>query len=224
MKSAFVAAAMLAVAIPALAPAAATAAIIENTAGDRGATISFFDPLGQSFTAIDSRLTSIGFQFESLNPTAANDPLTLTLRAGEGLTGAVLATVTATLPASINDRTPVFYDFALGNTAVTIGGKYTAVLTTSSSARNAVAFGPRSTNTAQPLGPDAYLGGRAFFTGDPDPYGFCTSSGQCDLNFRVIGATPAGAVPEPASWAMLIGGFALTGGALRRRRATRAFA
>ncbi|MGL4542836.1 MAG: PEPxxWA-CTERM sorting domain-containing protein, partial [Polymorphobacter sp.] len=27
------------------------------------------------------------------------------------------------------------------------------------------------------------------------------------------------AVPEPASWAMLIGGFALVGGTLRRRRA-----
>jgi|GEM_PF-3908444 len=28
----------------------------------------------------------------------------------------------------------------------------------------------------------------------------------------------AGAVPEPASWAMLIGGFALAGGAIRRKR------
>ncbi|BAK65282.1 hypothetical protein SLG_06070 [Sphingobium sp. SYK-6] len=31
----------------------------------------------------------------------------------------------------------------------------------------------------------------------------------------------AGAVPEPATWAMMIGGFALAGGAMRRQRATR---
>nr|WP_243445723.1 PEPxxWA-CTERM sorting domain-containing protein [Polymorphobacter arshaanensis] len=29
--------------------------------------------------------------------------------------------------------------------------------------------------------------------------------------------TPAGAVPEPASWAMMVAGFGLVGGALRRR-------
>lgn len=34
-------------------------------------------------------------------------------------------------------------------------------------------------------------------------------------NFRI--ATLAGAVPEPASWAMMIGGFGLMGGAIRRR-------
>jgi len=33
-------------------------------------------------------------------------------------------------------------------------------------------------------------------------------------------APPSGAVPEPASWAMLIAGFGLIGGAMRRRRAT----
>jgi hypothetical protein len=32
------------------------------------------------------------------------------------------------------------------------------------------------------------------------------------------------AVPEPASWAMMIGGFALAGAAMRRRRATISFA
>lgn len=36
------------------------------------------------------------------------------------------------------------------------------------------------------------------------------------------GPAPEGAIPEPASWAMLIAGFGLTGVALRRRRATTA--
>jgi hypothetical protein len=33
-------------------------------------------------------------------------------------------------------------------------------------------------------------------------------------------ATPGPAVPEPASWVMLIAGFGLTGAAMRRRRST----
>lgn len=39
---------------------------------------------------------------------------------------------------------------------------------------------------------------------------------------RVIAPTPG--VPEPATWAMMIGGFALAGGAMRRRAAKVAFA
>jgi len=39
-------------------------------------------------------------------------------------------------------------------------------------------------------------------------------------NVSVIG----GGVPEPASWAMMLGGFGLVGGAMRRRRATVSFA
>ncbi len=34
-----------------------------------------------------------------------------------------------------------------------------------------------------------------------------------------IGLASAAAVPEPATWAMMIGGFGLAGGAIRRRRA-----
>jgi hypothetical protein len=30
--------------------------------------------------------------------------------------------------------------------------------------------------------------------------------------------TPGGTVPEPATWAMMIGGFGMVGGAMRRRR------
>jgi len=39
-----------------------------------------------------------------------------------------------------------------------------------------------------------------------------------------IDDTPIGQVPEPATWAMMIGGFALVGSALRRRRTAVSFA
>lgn len=41
---------------------------------------------------------------------------------------------------------------------------------------------------------------------------------------RVYVQAVPGAVPEPASWAMMIGGFGMVGGAMRRRRANIAFA
>jgi hypothetical protein len=44
--------------------------------------------------------------------------------------------------------------------------------------------------------------------------------GPADLDFTVNGSAPnAGGAPEPASWALMIGGFGLAGASLRRRRA-----
>ena len=58
-----------------------------------------------------------------------------------------------------------------------------------------------------------------FTTFEPDMfYGFTIFDVAGD-NFTV---SPAAAVPEPASWAMMIGGFGLVGGATRSRRRTRA--
>lgn len=49
------------------------------------------------------------------------------------------------------------------------------------------------------------------FTGEP---------GSPVVYFGILGsaAPPAGAVPEPASWALMIVGMGVAGGALRRRR------
>ncbi len=43
-------------------------------------------------------------------------------------------------------------------------------------------------------------------------------------NFKIATLTAAPAVPEPASWALMIGGFALAGAAMRRRSARVVFA
>jgi hypothetical protein len=42
---------------------------------------------------------------------------------------------------------------------------------------------------------------------------------NADLNFTLSSLTQTGSVPEPATWALLIGGFAAVGFSLRRRRA-----
>ncbi|MBN8832151.1 MAG: PEP-CTERM sorting domain-containing protein [Sphingomonadales bacterium] len=46
--------------------------------------------------------------------------------------------------------------------------------------------------------------------------------GKQDLLFYTF--TPANAVPEPATWAMMIGGFGLAGAAMRRRKTSVSFA
>jgi hypothetical protein len=43
-------------------------------------------------------------------------------------------------------------------------------------------------------------------------------------NFKIASLTATAAVPEPASWAMMIGGFSLIGATMRRRTARVAFA
>ena len=60
---------------------------------------------------------------------------------------------------------------------------------------------------------------------DPEHYGFNiwprdgVHTGFAAISdFAPNNATVAAAVPEPASWAMMLGGFGLIGGAMRRRR------
>jgi len=65
--------------------------------------------------------------------------------------------------------------------------------------------------------------GSGAFRGAVDNVAFNFTGGPAgDFNFKVIDLPPA--VPEPATWAMMIGGFALAGSTLRRRRTNIQFA
>lgn len=192
--------------------------VVSGTTGARSTTL-FNGPVGQSFTSIDSTLTSVGFQFQLFNTSNPNTPFTLQLLNGAGLSGTQLYSTQITLPTTIPTSGLNWYDFSLPNVAVNIGSAYTFVLS-NSSLRYGVVLGPEyNIFTGQPLGGDAYTGGQAFGV---QSYPNCpnTPASNCDLNFRVRGTTATGAVPEPASWALLIGGFGMMGGALRRRART----
>jgi PEP-CTERM motif len=200
----------------------ASAATLQVISGSqRGFVLPFFGgAAGQSFTSIDTNLTSFGFQFGNFNPANTNDTFTWTLRSGAGLTGATIATRTFTLPTSINTRNATWFDFDVTGTTVSVGQVYTAVLTTTNT-RHALFMGPDiNINTGAELTGDAYTGGRAFFA--QPVYSNCAMTGNCDLNFRVTGNTPQGAIPEPATWAMLVSGFGLAGAALRSSKRRRA--
>ena len=62
------------------------------------------------------------------------------------------------------------------------------------------------------VGSDAYYGFVFTTNGILNSYGYETAANT------VITATTTTAVPEPATWAMMIGGFAFAGAAMRRRK------
>lgn len=202
--------------------AAETLQVVSGPAGTRSVTISAADPIGQSFTAFTDTITSVGFQFSSLNPTQPNEAITLRIFAGETLSGTALFTSNFTLPTSINSRTPQWFDIAVSNLAVTSGQLYSLVLNTGSSARNALTVGPDfNVQTGQFAGGDAYAGGK-LLTDWTGIYANCKgAANNCDANFRVTGENLVAAVPEPGAWAMMIVGFLAVGGAMRRSRLAR---
>jgi len=67
--------------------------------------------------------------------------------------------------------------------------------------------------------PSAGLAGRIALSAG-QAVGFAIDRGPADyFGDTTFAAGSIGAVPEPAAWAMMIGGFGLVGGTLRRRRA-----
>jgi|JI8StandDraft_2_1071088.scaffolds.fasta_scaffold76200_2 hypothetical protein len=156
--------------------------------------IDAFQPFGQSFTAVSSAITTIGFSFDGSNFAAGPSPVTVSLRAGNGVTGPVIAerSISPIFAPLFDASILSFADFT--GTSLTVGSMYTAVLSTTTAF-----WGVYSTNS------DSYAGGSAYVSGD---------AVADDLVFQVNSAT----VPEPFGGALLAIGM----GALfvaRRRRA-----
>lgn len=206
-----------ALALPGMAQAAEVLTVATPAADARKVTVSAFDPIGQSFTAFTDTISSIGFQFSTLNPSRVNSPLSFSLFKGETLTGTSLFTQSFTLPASITSRDVAEWVYIdLGDLMVNNGESYTAVINATSSFA-ALALGPGyNPSTGVFTGGDAYAGGK-LLTNSSSIYANCQgASNNCDLNFSVTGDF-ASAVPEPSTWALLILGFGVVGAAMRRK-------
>lgn len=194
----------------------AKAAVIEVVTGARIQTMSFTNGIfGQSFLAPGTDLLSVGVQFATLNPASARNTVTVSILNGAGLTGPVLATRTIT-PVNAPRTGPfVFTNIDFTGTTLTAGAAYTlALLNNGAGAGNGIVFGP---SLVPFTGPDAYAGGRLFFTGNAFN-GCATVAAGCDLDFRVEATTPVAVIPEPATWGLMMAGFGLVGAVARRRR------
>jgi hypothetical protein len=190
----------LGLALVLLLPVASQAAVIENLIGGSGAAITGYDPLGQSFTAVDTDLVQIAFGFREMNSSEPNNPVTMTLYSGAGLGGAILGQVTSTLPAVLPDSPSyLLFGFNFVGTTLVPGSVYTAAVSTGSSPKVGVAYSSSG---------NLYAGGQAFSTGDQ------IFGPNADLVFRVTGRTPDG-VPESSG--MEIVALAMAGVAFMRR-------
>ncbi|MEH3124097.1 MAG: PEPxxWA-CTERM sorting domain-containing protein [Sphingomonas phyllosphaerae] len=187
---------------------AQAATVVQDAGGSRGTSIFKYGPVGQSFTMVGTSLASFGFQFQTISTAQTNAALTLSLLDGSTLGATVLRQVTGT-PVAGAARQNFWYDFDLGGLTLTDGAIYTAVVSATTD-RLGLVYGPAANASA-----DGYAGGQ-LLTSKPafDAASNCTK-GICDANFRF---TSGGAVPEPASWAMLLLGFGAVGYTLRRTR------
>lgn len=197
-----------------VAPAHA-ATVVQDAGGTRGTSIFQYGPIGQSFTMVGTSLTSFGFQFQTLSTSAGNAALTFSLLAGDTLGGQLLKQVSAT-PAAGAARQNFWYDFDLGGISLSDGTTYTAVVSATTD-RLGLVYGPASNGTV-----DGYAGGTLLTTKPAFNAASNCTKGICDANFRFTstGAT-GGAVPEPATWALLMLGFGAVGYTLRRSREQR---
>jgi hypothetical protein len=168
------------------------------------------DTIGQVFLPTQSYLTGLGFRFGSSTRTTTGT-VTLSLYAGAIAANSTLpATALFTQQYSLSDLVfrgvGSFTDLSIGTLGVTANSYYTAVLSGSSNVT--LAFGNG----------EGYAPGYLLQTKVND-HTCRTTPSACDASFRFTTASP---VPEPANWALLVGGFAVIGGAVRyRRRATK---
>ncbi len=146
----------------------AKAGVIIQPQSNWGYTIEYYMPVGQTFTAEDALIKSIGFNVREANPHMPFAPIWVDLFAGVGTSGTFLGRAQLE---GIEPGYRGFYDADFNSVILTVGQVYTATLS-SSTPRAEI----RGTYFEPPPGP--YAGGESIFHGIPDP--------NRDLAFRVL--------------------------------------
>lgn len=181
--------------------------------------------IGQSFVADAQKINFSYYLYNAIDQDQLSyeGPITFELYEGDGERSTLLSTKTG--PANLDARETGLFGFDFSDVELTIGQHYT--VWASAPATVPVPFGVRGESNSGygirlGLGYDPDTNhGNGYPDGDSYmlfPGGGIQKKIYGDLAFKVTSLAPGGAVPEPATWALMIGGFALAGAALRRKR------
>ncbi len=178
-----------------------SASIIQDQSDGAGIFSYNYGPRGQSFTAEDQYIYSIGFFIEE-HDQGDFLPITMDLYEGIGYGGSLLKSADFTPGAGYND----FYDVDFSDVSFTVGNMYSVKLTTTSN-KWALHRVQHSYPNGSPRGDWInYEGGDMLDkTGTPVPY--------MDLTFRVL-------APEPISSTLFLTGAATLGFRMYRKKRT----
>jgi len=168
----------------------ANAALIVQDSQTGSYQISFNSPIGQTFTAEDSAIVSIGFFIADLNASFAPNDFDLTAKLYEGVgdSGVLLSSATFS---GLSTGFKGFVDFDLNASGLQVGGTYTAVIENDterwSVGKNTICRKTGPGTPVQCFTETDYIGGSAIVNGTLDT--------NEDLMFTVSPSS----VPLPAS-------------------------
>lgn len=192
------------------APAAVWASDIVQDQFNSIKQIYSYSGIGQTFTAEDSAIDSIGFYFIDMNPTYGPLSLTINLYDGQGFGGSSLGSQLF----SLTDRFNGWYDVDFSFASLAVGSVYSVELVAPTQ-RWAVQVNQHSYASGVTIGSAIdYLGGNAIIKDQ-----IRTNN---DLRFRVT-ASETVIVPEPLSSVLFIAGgslFILMGFLKKRNQAS----
>jgi hypothetical protein len=205
-------------AIGAAAPASAQT-FIDTTGSNAGTVFDFGQPdtsaYGETFTVgSDNVLNNFSLYLVNHNNDLTSPPINFNayIYAWNGSQATGSALYSSGVQSFTGSASPTEYAFNTGNLSLTSGSQYVAFLFASSGGLAGMPF---------PTG-DAYSGGTFVFNNAGSDFSSLTTTGWSTFSNNDVwfkAAFNAGsAVPEPATWAMMLVGFAGMGAAMRRDR------
>ncbi|MBX3483157.1 PEPxxWA-CTERM sorting domain-containing protein [Phenylobacterium sp.] len=192
---------------------------IANPFGNGSYTLNFFT-MWQSFTLDqDSTFTGGGFYGLVANPTSANEAIGLSLYKGTGVDGELLETSYMMPSEDLGGGTLDMAELLYAGFSTNLEAGVYTLSAFSASTRVALVVDGLN-NYADGIGgivnPMNLPLGSFNFAGNQVDWAF-----QIDYAPNTV-VDPGPGVPEPATWALMIGGFGAAGAMLRRRRIAQA--